>query len=104
MGSLIIAMFGHLYITRGDEKLKEAVYWKIIHGSSPELLYGDIVIPRKDDELLKWFVQRDLGSGSRNKQFGVIVGPTGMDKSAVVRNVCNKDPRGKSQTHLSDRC
>ena len=49
---------------------------------------------KKNDEFLKWFVQRDLVSDARNKQFGVIVGPTRTGKSAVVRNVCNKDPKG----------
>ena len=51
-----VTICGHFYVSRGHEKVKEAVYKKIINGSRPELLYGDIVIPRKDDELLQWFV------------------------------------------------
>ena len=47
MRSVVIAVLGHFYVTHRDQKLKEAVYRKITHGSRPELLYGDIVIPRK---------------------------------------------------------
>ena len=43
-----------------------------------------------------------MGCGAHNKQFGVIVGPTGTGKSAVVRNVCNKDPEGTLYVEVTE--
>ena len=56
------------------------------------MLYSadSVKIPRNDDELLQWFVQRNLN----DKQFGVIVGPTGTGKTEIVRTMCNKIPEG----------
>ena len=94
LGIGILGICGYSYVSRRHEKLRQPVYKKIINRSRPKLLYGDTVIPREDDKLLQWFIQRDLACDPCNKQFGVVVGPTGTGKSALIREVCNKDPKG----------
>ena len=69
----------------------------------PELLYGNIIIPRKHDEMLWWYVQ-DLNNdnSASAKQFGIIVGPTGTGKSAIVRNMCHRFPEGLIYCKVSE--
>ena len=79
IGVIAAAFIGQCYIGYQFWKLENRVYRKVASGSRPKLLYGNVIIPRKDDELLRWYVQRDLSnySSAAAKQFGVIVGPTG---------------------------
>ena len=98
IGMMTTAIAGHYYISHQAKKLQDSIYDRILTGTRPKLLYGNEILPRKDleDDLFNWFVK-----GNRNncdspdmKQFGVIVGPTGTGKSALVRKICNKYPEG----------
>lgn len=66
---------------------------KINRGSRPVLIYSSVMIPRKNDKSLAWFVKKLLHEDNE-KQFRVIVDPTGMGKTSLVRNLCNKFPKG----------
>lgn len=58
-------------------------------------------MPRNDDEQLHWFIKHDLKGDDMEtanvddqKHFGVMVGPTGMGKTSIVRQQCHKFPMG----------
>ena len=59
-----------------------------MRGRRPNPIYSPVVIPRKDDELLGWFIKKILqvedGERSRESHFGLIVGPMGTGKTYIV--------------------
>ena len=95
MGLLTTAILAQCYniIMCQARRLEKTVYKKLVRESIPKLIPCRYEIPRNNDELLYWFIQCNLQSDTE-KQFGIVLGPTGTGKTSIVRKLCNNMPKG----------
>ena len=97
-GATVISVgFGtHFYMKIQQRRLEENVYKKMEEGNKPRIPHRNpqLMIAREDlsNELFEFYFP---GGGPKVKNyFGVVIGPTGTGKSALVTSECNKHPGG----------
>ena len=97
-GAIGSAFGAHHYMKIRTESLESAVFTQVEMGTCPPLLnLESMMVPRKKTsrELIDLFFPRlSLEEDQEVRTFGLIVGPTGTGKTAVVTNLCNIYPKG----------
>ena len=95
---ILTAAFGvHHYMRVQTTRLEESVYKQIETGSVPRIPHREPsnMVPREDlaKEMVYLFFPYDRQTRKRTT-FGLIVGPTGTGKTALVTKECNTCPEG----------
>ena len=91
MTVITVAYGAHSYMKVQQHRLEENIYKKMEEGNNQN---PRLMIAREDlsKELFEFYFP---GVGSKVKNyFGVVIGPTGTGKSALVTSECNKHPGG----------
>ena len=86
----------HFYMKLQRRRLEENVYMKMKEGNKPCIPHRNpqSMIPREklSNKLFEFYFPRDRPKVKN--YLGVVIGPTGTGKSALVTSECNKHPGG----------
>ena len=96
MTVITVAYVAYSYMKVQQRRLEENIYKKMEEGNKPCIPHRNprLMIAREDlsKELFEFYFP---GVGSKVKNyFGVVIGPTGTGKSALVTSECNNHPGG----------